>query len=200
MKSVKAIAAGCAPSGLCLAATLPLCARCARAADAAAQLGPQELVTKVAQDTLQGSRRAPRVQAEPEAVRELVDKYMLPHFDTAYSAQLVLGKYWRTATADQRKRFVEAFYQSLLQNYGDALLEFTRDRMKILPFQGKPDDTVATVRTEVKRSNGSACRSTTRCARRRRAGRRRTCRSKASYVKTFRTDFGSEIHQKGLEP
>ena len=138
---------------------LPLLAVGARAADDAAQLGPQELVTKVAQDTLQDlDAHRSEYKKDPKRVRELVDKNMLPHFDTAYAAQLVLAKHWRTATPEQRKRFVEAFYQSLLQNYGDALLEFTPDRLKILPFQGKPDDTVATVRSEVRRDNGSACR------------------------------------------
>ena len=137
------------------AAAAGLAARAA--ADDAAQLGPQELVTKVAQDTLRDldAHRA-EYKKNPKRVRELVDKNMLPHFDTAYAAQLVLAKHWRTATPEQRKRFVEAFYQSLLQNYGEALLEFTPDRLKILPFQGKPDDKVATVRSEVRRDNGSA--------------------------------------------
>jgi phospholipid transport system substrate-binding protein len=134
-------------------------------------------------------------------VRELVDKNMLPHFDTAYSAQLVLAKYWRTATPEQRKRFVEAFYQSLLQNYGEALLEFTPDRLKILPFQGKPEDTVATVRSEVRRDNGQRV-PVNYSLRKTDAGWKAydVQIEGVSYVKSFRTDFGSEIQQKGLEP
>src|SRR6185369_16477070 len=58
---------------------------------------------------------------DPAKVNALVDKWLLPHFDTAYSARLVLGKHYRDATEDQRKRFVNAFYQSLLRNYGSAL-------------------------------------------------------------------------------
>ena len=57
--------------------------------------------------------------------------------------------------AGQRQRFVEAFYQSLLQNYGAALAEFTADRLRILPFQGEAQTTGATVRSEVKRGNGT---------------------------------------------
>src|ERR1700754_2718624 len=73
-----------------------------------AQLGPYELVTKVAENTLKDldAHRA-EYQKDPNKVRQLVDKNMLPYFDTAYAAQLVLGKNWRTATEDQRKRFVE---------------------------------------------------------------------------------------------
>src|SRR5262245_60268545 len=123
---------------------------------AAQQLGPDEVVTKVAQEVLRDldANRA-EYRKDPKKVRALVDKHMLPYFDTAYSAQLVLAKHWRTATQEQRKRFIEAFYQSLLQNYGEALLEFTPDRLKILPFQGKPEDTIATVRSEVRRDDGS---------------------------------------------
>jgi phospholipid transport system substrate-binding protein len=84
---------------LVVAASLPLLATTARAAEGAAQLGPQELVTKVAQDTLRDlDAHRSEYQKNPNRVRELVDKNMLPYFDTAYSAQLVLAKHWRTAT------------------------------------------------------------------------------------------------------
>ena len=187
---------------LILAASLPLFAFGVRAAEEAAQLGPQELVTKVAQDTLRDlDAHRSEYKQNPKRVRELVDKNMLPHFDTAYAAQLVLAKNWRTATPEQRKRFVEAFYQSLLQNYGDALLEFTPDRLKILPFQGKPDDAVATVRSEVRRDNGQ--RVPVNYSLRKTADGWKAYDVQiegVSYVKSFRTDFGSEIQQRGLDP
>jgi phospholipid transport system substrate-binding protein len=186
-----------------LAASLALATAPARAADdAAAQLGPQELVTKVAQDTLKDldAHRA-EYKENPKRVRELVDKNMLPYFDTQYAAQLVLAKYWRTATPEQRKRFVEAFYQSLLQNYGDALLEFTPNRLKILPFQGKPDDKVATVRSEVRRDNGQRVPVNYSLRKTDDGWKAYDVQIEGvSYVKSFRTDFGSEIQQKGPEP
>jgi len=168
---------------------------------AAAQLGPNELVTKVAQDTLRDlDAHRSEYQKNPKKVRELVDKNMLPYFDTAYSAQLVLAKHWRTATAEQRKRFVEAFYQSLLQNYGEALLEFTPDRLRILPFQGKAEDPVATVRSEVRRDNGSRV-PVNYSLRKTPDGWKAydVTIEGVSYVKSFRTDFASEIQQKGLD-
>jgi phospholipid transport system substrate-binding protein len=172
------------------------------AAEQTAQLAPQELVTKVAQDTLKDldAHRA-EYKKDPNKVRQLVDKNMLPHFDTKYAAQLVLGKHWREATAQQRERFVEAFYQSLLQNYGEALLEFTPDRLRILPFQGKADDKVATVRSEVRRDNGSRV-PVNYSLRRTPAGWKAydVQIEGVSYVKSFRTDFNAEIQQKGLEP
>jgi phospholipid transport system substrate-binding protein len=174
----------------------------AGAAEDVSKLGPQELVNKVANDTLKDldANRATYAK-DKNKVRELVDKNMLPYFDTAYSAQLVLAKHWRTATPEQRKRFVEAFYQSLLQNYGEALLEFTPDRLKVLPFQGNPTDKVATVRTEIRRDNGSRV-PVNYSLRKGDDGIWKAYDVQiegVSYVKSFRTDFGSEIEQKGLE-
>lgn len=187
-------------AGLSLVATLGLFAGSAHAQDAS-KLGPQELVSKVANDTLKDldANRAEYAKNKGK-VRELVDKNMLPYFDTAYSAQLVLAKHWRTATPEQRKRFVEAFYQSLLQNYGEALLEFTPDRLKILPFQGNPTDKVATVRTEILRDNGSRVPVNYSLRQTDNGWKAYDVQIEGvSYVKSFRTDFGSEIQAKGLE-
>jgi phospholipid transport system substrate-binding protein len=137
---------------------------------------------------------------DPAKLNALVEKYLLPHFDTQYSARLVLGRHWRDASEDQRKRFVDAFYQSLLKNYGSALVEFTSDRMKILPAQIDPKGDSATVRTEIKRSNGQRIPVNYQL-------RKTPDGWKAwdvviegiSYVKSFREDFGTEIDQKGLD-
>jgi phospholipid transport system substrate-binding protein len=188
-------------AGLALVATFGLFAGSAQAQDAA-KMGPQELVSKVANDTLKDLDANRAAYAKDKSkVHELVDKNMLPYFDTAYAAQLVLAKHWRTASPEQRKRFIEAFYQSLLQNYGEALLEFTPDRLKILPFQGNPADKTATVRTEIRRDNGSRV-PVNYSLRKLADGSWKAYDVQiegVSYVKSFRTDFGSEIDQKGLE-
>lgn len=186
-------------AGLALVATLGFAAG-AQAQDVA-KLGPQELVSKVANDTLKDlDAHRSEYAKNKNKVRELVDKNMLPYFDTAYSAQLVLGKHWRDATPEQRKRFVEAFYQSLLQNYGEALLEFTPDRLKILPFRGNPTDKVATVRSEIRRDNGSRVPVNYSLRQTDNGWKAYDVQIEGvSYVKSFKTDFGAEIDQKGLE-
>ena len=125
---------------------------------------------------------------------------MLPNFDTEYAARLVLGQTWRTATPEQRKRFVDAFYHSLLHNYGAALVDFTADRFVILPYKGDPNESMATVRTEVKRSSGDKV--PVNFSLRKTDGVWKAWDvviEGISYVKSFRTDFGSEIQQKGLD-
>ena len=67
---------------------------------------------------------------------ELIDGVLLPRFDRRYAAQLVLGRHWRNASNEQRTRFIDAFYSSLLRRYADGVLEFDQNRIEILPFRG----------------------------------------------------------------
>lgn len=173
----------------------------APAATPASTAGPRELMEGVAQsllDELEANREA--LRKDPAALRGVVDRHLLPHFDTDYAGQLVLGKHWRQATPAQRKRFVDAFYQSLMRNYGEALLEFTADRMKILPFKGDPNASSATVRTEVRRDNGTMV-PVNYSLRKTPSGWKAwdVTIEGISYVKNYRNDIGAEVAQKGLD-
>ncbi len=163
--------------------------------------GPQELVQNSAQKMLQelDANRA-MYQKDPAKLDALVGNVLLPNFDSEYAARLVLGQYWRSATPEQRKRFVDAFYKSLLRNYGAALIDFTADRFVILPYKGEAGDTNATVRTEVKRATGDKV-PVNFSLHKTDAGWKAwdVVIEGISYVKSFRTDFASEIQQKGLD-
>ncbi|HUO80971.1 MAG TPA: ABC transporter substrate-binding protein [Steroidobacteraceae bacterium] len=178
-----------------------LCAVARAEAPAAAQQGPQELMETVSRqlfEALDANRAA--IKKDPEKAFPIVDTILLPHFDTDYAAQLVLAQNWRTATPEQRKRFVAALYRALLKTYGGAIGDFTADRLKLLPFKGDPAATQATVHTVVTRSAGTTVEVDYRL--------RKTADGwKAwdvviegiSYVKNYRTDLGAEISAKGLE-
>ncbi|HYM35407.1 MAG TPA: ABC transporter substrate-binding protein, partial [Steroidobacteraceae bacterium] len=141
------------------------------------------------------------MRKEPKKIRKLVDDLLLPHFDTEYSARQVLGLHWRTATPDQRTRFIEAFYQSLLQNYGEALVDFTPDRLKMYPYKPDPSDPKnATVRTEIRRDNGTYVPVSYTLHKTDSGWKAWDVKIEGiSYVKSFRTDFATEIDQKGLD-
>jgi phospholipid transport system substrate-binding protein len=145
------------------------------------------------------ARRA-EFRKDPAKLRALVERVLLPNFDVDHSARLVLGKHWRTATPAQRQRFIDAFYGSLMTNYGDAMLEFTGDRIRVLPSTVAPDATSAVVRTEVKRSNGQKI-PVNYSLRKTEQGWKAwdVVIEGISYVKSFREDFGAEIDQKGID-
>ncbi len=126
-----------------LAMLVSMMAGTAQAADPARRargggehLRPAELVENSAKRMLVelDANRA-MYQKDPAKLDSLVANVLLPNFDTEYAARLVLGQTWRSATPDQRKRFVDAFYHSLLRNYGSALVDFTADRFVILPYR-----------------------------------------------------------------
>jgi phospholipid transport system substrate-binding protein len=164
-------------------------------------LGPQELVEASAKRML-GELDANRAmyRSDPEKLNALVANVLLPNFDVDYAARLVLGQPWRTATADQRQRFVKAFYHSLLQNYGNALLNFTAGNFTVLPYRGDPNDTQATVRTEVKKDDGSKVPVQFTLHKTDQGWKAwDVVIDGISYVKSFKTDFASEVQQKGLD-
>ena len=168
---------------------------------AASTLGPQELVENSAKRMLvELDANRPMYVKDHAKLDALVANVLLPNFDTEYAARLVLGQTWRTATPEQRKRFVDAFYHSLLRNYGAALVDFTADRFTILPYKGDPGDATATVRTEVKRSSGEKI--PVNFSLRKTDGVWKAWDvviEGISYVKSFKTDFGAEIQAKGLD-
>jgi len=186
-------------SRLCCALAV-LAGGAALAADAVPGPSPQALIETSANKmlaALDADREAAR--KDPKRVEKLVEEILLPGFDTDESARRVLGAHWQRATPEERQRFIDAFYHSLLRNYGSALAEFTADRMVVLPFRGDLSTGNATVRTEVKRKDGT------------RVPVNYTLRAtpegwKAwdvsiegiSYVRNFRNDIGAEIASKGL--
>ncbi|NBU25068.1 MAG: ABC transporter substrate-binding protein [Gammaproteobacteria bacterium] len=173
----------------------------ARPAAAVDNSDPTQLIETSA-NIMVGELEARRAEfrKDPAKLRALVERVLLPNFDVDYAARLVLGKHWRSATPEQRKRFIDAFYGSLIANYGDAMVEFTGDRIRVLPSTVPADATSAVVRTEVKRGNGSKV-PVNYSLRKTEAGWKAwdVVIEGISYVKSFREDFGSEIDQKGLD-
>ena len=101
--------------------------------------GPSQLIESSANILLTDiDKNRATYRKDPTGLYKVVGETLLPNFDTAYAAQLVLGPHWRNASAEQRKRFVDAFYNSLLYTYGDAMVDFTGDRLKVFPTKADP--------------------------------------------------------------
>lgn len=109
-------------------------------------------------------REQAAVHNEPSYLFELVEKVLLPHVDMAVMSRYVLGKYWRTATAEQRTRFSHEFKNLLVRFYVsaliddpaklDELLENTENLIKYLPVVVDDTTRKTTVRAEVNMPNG----------------------------------------------
>ncbi len=197
MKSIN-IARRASLMGAVLALTLPAAVLAQGAIDNSA---PQKLVETSARLLLADlDKNRAAYRKDITGLYNVIDTQFLPHVDVQFAAQQVLGKHWRTATPEQRKRFVDAFYRSMLTTYGNALLEFTADDLRIKPFRGDANADRASVDTDIKRSNGAAV-AVSYSLRKTPQGWKvwDVVIEGISYVKSFREDFGLEIDQKGLD-
>lgn len=117
---------------------------------------PQQLVQDTS-DRILGRIQSERKQIDndPGHLYLLIDELLLPHIDFEKMSRWVLGKYWRTANPEQRRRFVEEFRNLVVRTYSTALLEYSDQSIRYLPMRSTPDATEVTVRTEIENGRGA---------------------------------------------
>ena len=121
----------------------------------AAQQTPEQIVQSIADQlatAIDGHRD--ELRQHKEKLIGIIDEVFLPHFDIDYASILVLGQHAREATPAQRERFAKAFYNSITHRYAEGLLDYTRGRVKVLPFNGELNDRRSVVRTQVVLDDG----------------------------------------------
>ncbi len=167
---------------------------------AALAQSPAEVVENAARELAQkldGRRDA--LKTNREELYALIDEMLLPRFDRDYAAQLVLGRHWREANTQQRRRFIDAFYRTLLHRYADGVLEYDQDNVEILPWRGSDADKRTTVRTFVTLDDGTRVPVNYALVRRDSGWMIFDVNIEGiSYVRNFRAEMDSEIRQKGL--
>lgn len=171
------------------------------AATKTADLSPSQVIasTAAAVATAVAARQA-EYEADTSRLRAVADEFLRPQFDLEASSRLILKEHWKSATPEQRKRFVAAFYRFLLGSYADALLYFRKDTVTVLPGEGADSESIAKVRTSMKLRDGSLYQ-VDYAMRRTAAGWKivDVIAEGVSYVRTYRTDFGVEIRANGLD-
>ncbi len=95
-----------------------------------------------------------KIKAEPGRLLEIVDTIVAPHFDFERMSSWVLGKYWRKASADEKKRFAQEFRTLLVRTYAKALNDNFDKQIDMLAPRKRKDGKQVTVRTEIQQSGG----------------------------------------------
>ena len=84
------------------------------------------------------AERQAELQGDICARYELVDKYIGPHFDFASASLNILRReHWPDDPIEQT-RFAEAFYDSLVADYGDLLIHFNSETLQVSRLEANP--------------------------------------------------------------
>ena len=169
---------------------------------------PHEVIQATAGDVarlLDGRREY--LRRNPDELYSLISDILLPRFDLRYSSYLVLGKQrWQTASAEQRDRFVQAFYRFLVRNYATGLLDFDPGTLTILDDgwpaarESSPDHKRHVVHTQMRLDGGKIVPIDYRLRRTAQGWRVYDVRIEGvSYVQNYRSQFAAEIDAVGLD-
>lgn len=144
-----------------------------------------------------------------KAVRNLVEKSLLPHIDIITASKWVLGKHWRQADKEQKIRFIRQFRELLLSFYSSALTEYLAEKkdnffdpemFKFQPVRAKDTDTEVTIRSALVPDSGKPLPVFFHMHETKKGWKVYDVSVEGiSVVTTYRTSFGTEIQQKGLD-
>ena len=144
--------------------------------------------------------RQDELAEDKEALYALIDELLLPRFDRRYAAQLVLSRHWRTASEEDRERFINAFYNHLMHMYAEAVLEFDLANLDVLPFRGDETKKRTTVKTIVVLEDGTRVPVNYGMVKRETGWLMFDVTIEGiSYIRNFKAEVNAEIQAEGLD-
>ena len=166
-----------------------------------ANTGPDEVIREASDEVLAAvNDRRDELRNNPDQLYEVVDDILLPRFDRRYTGGLVMGKYWRKASDEQRDRFILALYRSLVKTYANGILDYRGDELKILPVDGDLESGKVVVQTRVTLDTGVETPVDYRM-RLTKGGWKAydVIIEGISYVANYRKQYASEFRAKGID-
>lgn len=164
-------------------------------------LPPQNLIYEVSEKIRQELKKRKDGKISVREATQIVETFIEPHVDFNRFAALVLGKHWRRATPEQRRRFKEAFKEFLIRTYAVTHAQYVDWRIRFLPIKKwHPDAEKIIVRTEFYRPGADPMPVYFRMVRRPDGWKvYDVIIEGVSLVKNYRTSFTREIERIGLE-
>ena len=130
----------------------------------------------------------------------IIDETLSPYFQKKYAGRLVLDKFWASANQNQRKRFTEGLYQSLIRSYGISMLNFDVSKISVKPIIANFQDLKKiTVESDVD-YKGEIIPMNFSFGKFKEGWRFYDVRIEGvSYIKNYRNQFKAEIKANGLD-
>lgn len=81
-----------------------------------------------------------KLKTDPDVVRKIVERVLIPYVDTTRMAGMVVGRNnWYSVSGDERRQFVEEFQRVVIATYSDALASFDDDKVVVYPLRQSAD-------------------------------------------------------------
>lgn len=136
----------------------------------------------------------------PDLIFGMVSKIVLPHFDFIEMSRSVLGKNWKSTTRAQKIGFIKAFRELMVRTYSVALLEYTENEIKYKPLRDDVSKGDVTVRTQTTSSKGDPVAINYSLHKKKKGWKVYDIAVEGvSLIATYKTSFGTEIKQKGID-
>jgi len=130
----------------CLGSLLVWCA----APSLAQGIAPEELILKMSNEVIDSVKADKAIQAGDIArINALVDTQVMPNVDFEAMTISTVGRHWRDATAEQKKRLQQEFKTLLVRSYSGALAQVKNQTVELKPPTRRLSDTEVEVRTLV---------------------------------------------------
>ncbi|MGZ8256351.1 MAG: MlaC/ttg2D family ABC transporter substrate-binding protein [Gallionella sp.] len=111
-------------------------------------VAPDAMIKATVQEVITIAKQDKAIQAGDQArALVVVEEKILPHFDFARMTQLAVGKYWRTASAEQKQTLAREFQSMLLRTYTKAFTGYQNQSVEVKPLKFSAEDTDVTVKT-----------------------------------------------------
>ena len=101
----------------------------------AEEQGPVELLLDRRDTVLAIVEQDPDVLEDTERLRAIAHEHLLPHVDFMTLSRWVMGKYWRSASPEQRRAFASEFRDLLLNNYLRSVTEYRDQTIDFIPLR-----------------------------------------------------------------
>ena len=141
-----------------------------------------------------------RLEENRTELYSIIDESLSPYFHKRYAGRLVLDQHWAGASGEQRRRFTEGLYQSLVESYAITMINFDISKIKVSPHnENLQNAKKTTVKSEVD-YKGELIPMNFKFGKFKEGWRFYDVRIEGvSYVKNYRNQYGAEIQENGLE-
>lgn len=116
-------------------------------------LTPEEVIRNTTAQVVERLESYPELSGDTDRLYAMVNELILPQFDFDRISRRVLGKHWRRASEEQRRKFVSEFQTLLVKTYAVALASYESVGIVYGPHRPR-SETEVSIRTEITREGG----------------------------------------------